>query len=110
MDKKELKEYRRSQRKDILLKDVTILSNTCLGGRLYNDYSAKFLSPTIDLYIAPKDFVKFANDLDGYMNEKIFLIDKKVAPNFIPTRLGDINVYFTHSNKDFNTSVYNWEN
>lgn len=27
---------------------LTILSNVCLGGRIYHDYHQKFLSPTID--------------------------------------------------------------
>lgn len=39
--------------------DMTIISNTCLGGRLYHDYHQKFLSPTIDFYMNPDDFVKF---------------------------------------------------
>lgn len=40
-------------------KNMTIISNMCLGGRLYHDYHQKFLTPTIDFYMNPDDFVKF---------------------------------------------------
>ena len=43
--------------------NLTILSNTCIGGRLYHDYHQKFLSPTIDFYMEPDTFVKFCCNL-----------------------------------------------
>lgn len=110
VEKKELFAVRRKKFEDVNLGNITILSNTCLGGRLYHDYNSQFLSPTVDLYIAPDDFVKFCMDLDGYLHEKIKLLENvKVPKDFIPTALGDIRVYFAYSNKDFKTSVYNWD-
>lgn len=111
LSKNELKKLRMEERKAVTLPDVTILSNTCLGGRLYHDYHAEFKSPTIDLYISPGDFIKFCLDLDGYLNQKLKIIEKtsNIAKGFLPMQLGDIAIYFAHSNKSYEISKYNWE-
>ena len=66
------------------MRNVSLITNTCIGGRLYHDYNQKFLSPTIDLYIKPKDFVKFCCNLKVYLgyelvkdeNSEIIIIEK----------------------------------
>ena len=90
-------------------KNLTILSNTCIGGKLYNDYHEKLLSPTVDLYILPHDFVKFCNNLEHYLDlELIEDFNEHIPSNFISTKLGDINIYFSHSNYDFQYSKLKW--
>ena len=59
------------ERKKIKNKEFTILSNTCIGGIIYNDLGQRFLSPTINLYITPKDFVEFLENLDDYLSSEI---------------------------------------
>ena len=70
-EKAKLYEIRRKERENIQMPPITILSNTCIGGRLYHDYGAKFLSPTIDSYMEPADFIKFCCDLDQYLSQKL---------------------------------------
>ena len=48
-------------------KDLTIISNTCIGVRLYHDYHQKFLSPTIEFYMEPDSFVNFCLNLEYYL-------------------------------------------
>lgn len=108
--KKQLYLTRRKERKNIELPPITILSNTCLGGRLYHDYGSKFLSPTIDTYITPSDFIKFCCNLEYYLKQ-----DLKEDPyypsmlNFIPAKLDDIHILFGHTNENFKTSKEKWE-
>ena len=99
---------RREQRKYMKL-NASIISNTCLGGVIYNDYHAQFLSPTIDMYIPPMDFIKFCMDMKGYLNEKIKKIDIKCSKGFIPVCLGDVRIFFTHSNSSFEKGVKKWD-
>ena len=53
------------------LSNSVILSNNCIAGFLYHDYSQRFLSPTINLQIEAVDFIKMCNDLRTYMKEPL---------------------------------------
>ena len=48
--------------------NVTILSNYCLGGILYKELGLKVLSPTIDMFCAGKDYLKFLENYQVYLN------------------------------------------
>ena len=43
--------------------DFTIISNNCIGGCVYHDFHAEFLSPTINLYIPFPDFITFLKNI-----------------------------------------------
>ena len=76
--------------------NFTLITNTCLAGFLYHDLNLKFLTPTINLYITPKDFVKFCDNLKYYLNKD--LIEEETNFNFPIGKLDDITVYFVHYN------------
>lgn len=46
--------------------DVTILSNNCLGGVICHELGLRFLSPTINLWMTPSDFIKYCANLRHY--------------------------------------------
>ncbi len=48
--------------------DVTILSNYCLGGVLYKELGLKALSPTVDMFCAGKDYLKFLENYKFYLS------------------------------------------
>lgn len=75
------------------LSDVSIISMNCIGGIVYHDCKAKFLSPTIDLYFEPRDFLRFVNNLDFYLGQTpvVEMVDK-----FPVGTLHDIKIYFMH--------------
>lgn len=77
------------------LSDISLISMNCLGGVLYIDCGEKFLTPTIDLFFEPSDFIKFVNNLDLYLNEVPRVV---MGPHFPVGVLGNIKIYFMHYN------------
>lgn len=93
-------------------KDLTIISNTCIGGRLYHDYHQKFLSPTIDFYMEPKDFVKFCINLEHYLTftpEPMPDFKIEHLSNFLFCKIGDLIAAFGHTNDSYEKIIENWE-
>lgn len=96
-------------------KDFSIISNNCWGGLVYDRYRIKYLSPTIGLWIPPKDFIKFICNLEFYIKNDIqkisyldshvknLLIERKKAGKYkcelediIIGRIIDIDIIFLH--------------
>lgn len=52
--------YRRKKMQSKLRnRNISFLTPNCLGGILYHDLGLEFMSPTINLMMTQKDFVKF---------------------------------------------------
>jgi len=64
-------EHIKSIRNRLTNKDFSLFTNNCLAGFIYHDLGLKFLSPTINLRIKPKEFISFVSDLDYYLNQEI---------------------------------------
>ena len=62
------------------LLDFSILSSDCIAGLIYHSLNRKFLSPTINLSIPDKDFLKLLENLDYYMSQKIEFLDSDTYP------------------------------
>lgn len=92
------------------IQDVTLITNNCLGGYLYDRLGKKFISPTINLQF-PRftDYIKFCNNLDYYLKRAEFTkVDNlpidiieyfhgyDVEPNFPFGKLDDIYICFQH--------------
>ena len=52
-------------------RNFTIFSNNCWGGMIYDDYSLEYKTPTIGLWMLPKDYIKFLSNLDFYLNSNL---------------------------------------
>lgn len=50
---------------------VTILSNFCLGGIIYNVLGLKMLSPTINMFCQGKDYLKFLQNYSHYLKSEM---------------------------------------
>lgn len=95
---------------------ITIISNNCWGGFIYQKYGLKYKSPTVGLYILGHDFVKLASDWEHYFAQTLNFINwedstyyyaiKDTEP-YPVARLDDIEIYFMHysSEKD---AAENW--
>ena len=83
----------RYAKKRINLKDVSIISMNCIGGIVYHDCQQQFLSPTVNLYFLPGDFIKFVNNLDMYLSETPKVV---MGTNFPVGAIGNIKVFFQH--------------
>lgn len=70
LDKKAL-EYIEAAKKEFIKKDISLISQQCIGGVIYHDMEMKFLSPTINLYLEPRDFLEMVENLKFYMEVPI---------------------------------------
>lgn len=49
-------------------KKPSIIASNCNGGVIYHDLGLKFYSPTINLFLYPKDYLKFISNLKYYLS------------------------------------------
>jgi len=61
-------------RKRLRNDDFTILCSNCIGGCIYHRLGKRFLSPTINMWMAQPDFVTFLLHLDDYLASPIEFI------------------------------------
>lgn len=94
------------ERNKLLNTDFTILSNTCIGGIISHDMGLKFLSPTINLYIRPQEFVKLISDLDYYLS--LEMVEIQHSASYPVAMLGDITLYLKHY-ETFEDAKKKWE-
>lgn len=92
-------------------KRFSIISNNCVGGVIYHNLNAEFMSPTINLWMKPEDFIRFAGDLPYYLNCPI----QQVFEDGITYPIGRmkkgadiVTIYFMHY-KSFEEAVEKWQ-
>lgn len=74
--------------------NFTILAPTCIAGVIYHELGKKFLSPTINLWMYDKDFLRFVHNLDFYLAQELRFVS---GIDTTPTAyLGDILLHFNH--------------
>lgn len=86
------KNYKRNH--SIKNKDFTIISNNCIGGVIYHSLKLQFLSPTINLWFYPEDFLKFVENLNHYL--QLEMVEVSTELPYPVGLLGDIFIYFQH--------------
>ncbi len=80
--------------------NVSIISVNCTGGILYHDLGQPFLSPTINLYMKAKDFIKFCENMKHYLMVDKF--EEVTSPDIVQdrkypiVRLDDIFLFLVH--------------
>ena len=92
-------------------RDISIISNHCMGGIIYHDLGLRFLSPTINLKILPDEFIVFVENLPEYL--KLPLIPAEDPALRYPVgklagSAGEVTVYFVHY-KTFEQANASWE-
>ncbi len=103
---REWERYKKRRLQRLKNTDFTIIASNCVGTVIYYDLGLPFLSPTINLTIGIKDFIKLAENLKQYMEKEIIEIEGEAD---CPTGLlGDIKIYFVHY-KTFEEGVSKWE-
>ena len=88
----------------------TIIANNCVGGKVYNDLSLRFNSPTINLFFSHTDFIEFLKNLDEYLS--IEPIEYKTAEYQYPLGIlkkddKEIVIHFMHYDT-FETAKKKW--
>jgi len=89
-------EYIKRAKENFEIKDISIISQQCIGGIVYHDMGMKFLSPTINLYLEAKDFIEMVENLEEYMK---LPINVKKEDGLVIGELGKLRVIFLHYNE-----------
>ncbi|MGN9154865.1 DUF1919 domain-containing protein [Bariatricus sp. HCP3S3_E12] len=74
--------------------NFSILCPNCIGGTMYKKLGKQFLSPTINLWMTQRDFIKFAVNLKEYIKEDLKFVE--TDKNYPVATLGDIELNFLH--------------
>ena len=82
-------------KKNINIKEFSLITQNCIGGVLYNDLGMQFLSPTINLSFDGPDFIKFVQNLKYYIS--LELVEFSTNEVTYPVgHLDDIEIRFNH--------------
>lgn len=81
------------EKEKLVQRDISVISQNCIGGVFYHDMGLPFLSPTINLYFKEPDFIKLALNLKYYMECSLNMRWEEEYPVGI---LGDVTIYFMH--------------
>lgn len=97
--------YFSSDRKKIINKNFTIISNNCWGGLVSRDFNFQYKSPFVGLFIMTPDFIKLIKNLEYYMEQNLeFVAESKFEQvnlqrktSYFPiAMLGDVEIDFQH--------------
>lgn len=111
------KTFGRLKAKKFKFTDFSIISNNCFGGIIYRNHHLPYLTPTAGLFIMPRDYIKFINNLKYYLNveptevkvekSKYYEYLKKRNYNGTIGKIDDIEIMFLHY-QDFNEAKEKW--
>ncbi|MDR0832562.1 MAG: DUF1919 domain-containing protein [Bacillales bacterium] len=83
-------------------RDFSLFSNNCLAGIIYHELKIKFLSPTINTFINPIDFIKFSQNINYYLSLELEYNEMLSKSFEYPVgNLGDVTIFFPHKFKNF---------
>lgn len=91
---------------------VSIIANNCWGGVTYNALGMQFLSPFINMFVLPEDYLKLLNRFDFYMDQPLHYIEDgfevNLKRNYPIVGLADVTLNFNHYT-EFESAVQIWE-
>jgi uncharacterized protein (DUF1919 family) len=82
-------------RKRLTNKDFSLVSSNCNGAILLHDLKLRFNSPTVNLFMYPRDFIKYVSDIRHYSNCEIYFKEDKDL-SYPVGFLEDIEIHFMH--------------
>ena len=86
--------YRYFLRRRLKNDNFTILAPTCIAGIIYHELGKQFLSPTINLWMYDKDFLKFVHNIKQYLGQELKFV--KGIDDTPTAYLDDILIHFNH--------------
>lgn len=87
--------YESVMRRRLKNHNFSIICSNCAGGVIYHRLGEKFLSPTVNLWLRQRDFLKLAANLREYLSHELEFIDSEY--DYPVARLKHITIYFYHS-------------
>ena len=108
--------HKKNVRKEYNGENITIISNNCIAGTIYNILGMQFCSPTINQWMKMNEYMLFIENLKYYCECE--LIKNELESNNWKYPVGtliagddnhkDINIYFNHYD-DFTSARAKWE-
>ena len=111
---------KRLRQKKLKCKNFTIISNNCWAGTVYESYGIKKMSPTVGMFIMPKDYIKFVMNIHYYLDQQLEFIepedskwknelkDRKKWKKYPIGKLDDVELQMLHY-QDKKTARSKWE-
>lgn len=101
----ERKIYLNNKRRRLKNTSPTVFSSNCNGAMILHDMGCRFNSPTVNLYMSARDFLKFVKTPEKYLNaEPVEIASDEPFP---VGKIGDITLYFMHY-KTFEDAREKW--
>ena len=101
------RKFEKQLRKPLKNDSFSIICSNCIGGTIYNRLGKQFLSPTINMWINQKDFIKLIFNLKSYINKQlVFVGDERY--DYPVGMIGDVKLFFNHS-KSEEEAKKDWE-
>lgn len=75
--------------------DFSIICSNCAGGVISHRLGMEFRSPTVNLWLKQRDFLKMAADLKTYMSYELEFVDSEY--DYPVAKLNDVLIYFNHA-------------
>lgn len=72
----------------------TVISSNCTGGFMLHDLNLRFHSPFVNLYLTPKDFIRYLSNIPFYQAQPLTFIQTERA--YPVGQLADIQLHFMH--------------
>ncbi len=92
----------------------SIICNNCIGGLLLHDLGLEFRSPTVNLWMEPDDFIRFAGNLRAFLSAEWIelppeLYDEEAHPAArLRCEAGEITLHLQHY-ESFGEAKAAWE-
>lgn len=96
-------------RKRLTNRNVSIICNNCVGAVMAHDLGMQFRSPFVNLWLYPRDYIKFCENMHYYLNCKLKFISPHVFNvNYPVAMLDDITIFFQHYHSEEEAKIA-WE-
>ena len=87
--------------------EVSIFANDCLGGVICHDLNLKLLSPTVNYYMSPDNYIRFLSNLDFYLDNRLTDPVREEDGTFT-AMIGDVVVHLGHCSS-YEEAYAHWE-
>ncbi|SUT94759.1 exopolysaccharide biosynthesis protein [[Actinobacillus] rossii] len=88
------KKINRNLRERLKNHTMSVISSNCNGALILHDLGEQFRSPFVNLYLNPKDFIKYLQYPNYYHAQPLQF--EKTGHNYPVAKLGDVCLYFVH--------------
>lgn len=85
---------------------MTVLSSNCNGALILHDLGQPFNSPFVNLYLDPKDFIRYLQRIEHYRNQRLRFVAENYS--YPVAYLDDIKIHFMHY-KNMQQAKEKWE-